>query len=219
MKAIFSIAVFLFAALTAGAQTFMKTTSEYNGQKYPSYIMEYDLPPSETEEVIKSELKKHGYNAVKSKGYLMYRNVRLDNLNQAIPQDVFFKIDRKSRKESDKTLVTLISAKPGEIPAGRVKGAKTVADISQSTGSEHFLNSFKEAVANASHDLAVRKQTDEVAKAEKKLEQLQKEQLKLEKKLKDLEGEIQTNLKDQEKQNEEILRQKDALEQIKKQVL
>ncbi len=216
MRTILALTTFLFVALATKAQTFMKTTAEYNGQKYPCYVMEYDLPPSATEEVIKSEMKKQGYNAVKSKGYLMYRNVRLDNLNNNAPQDVLFKIDRKSRKESDKSLVTLISAKPGEIPSGRVKGAKTVADITTSTGSEYFLNSFQDGIRVAAHDLAVSNQVNEVAKAEKKLEHLQKDQLKLEKKLKDIQDDLESNRKDQERQVEEIDKQKTILEEKKR---
>ncbi len=215
MRTILALIAFLFVAMTTKAQTFMKTTAEYNGQKYPCYVMEYDLPPDATEEVIKSEMKKQGYNAVKSKGYIMYRNVRLENLNNNTPQDVLFKIDRKSRKENDQTLVTLISAKPGEIPSGKVKGAKTVADITISTGSEYFLNSFQDAIRESGHNLAVSNQTNEVAKAEKKLEHLQKEQLKIEKKLKDIQDDLESNRKDQESQVEEINKQKRILEEKK----
>lgn len=216
MRSILTLTAFLFVALTTKAQTFMKTTAEYNGQKYPCYVMEYALNPDATEDVIKNEMKKQGYTASKSKGYLVYRNVRLANLNNNAPQDVFFKIDRKSRKEGDKTLVTLISAKPGEIPEGKVKGAKTVADISTSTDSELFLTGFQGGVQESSHNLAVKNQTDELAKAEKKMEQLQKDQVKLEKKIKDLQDDLQSNLKDQEKQTEEIAKQKTILEQTKK---
>lgn len=215
MKSIFTLAAFLVVALTTRAQSFMKTTAEYNGQKYPCYTMEYDLPPNATEEVIKNELNKQGYNPVKSKGYLMYRNVRLENFNNNSPQDILFKIERKSRKESDKTLVTLISAKPGEIPSGKVKGAKIVADITTSTGSERFLNSFQDGMQEAAHNLAVSTQENEVAKAEKKLEQLQKEQAKLEKKLKDIQEDLEANKKEQEQQTEEIEKQKKILEEKK----
>lgn len=215
MRSILILTAFLFVAMTTKAQTFMKTTAEYNGQKYPCYVMEYDLPPGATEDVIKNELKKQGYNASKSKGYLVYRNVRLEKLNNNSPQDIFFKIDRKSRKEGDKTLVTLIAAKPGEIPEGKVKGAKTVADISASTGSELFLNSFRDGIRESAHNLAVKNQTDDVAKAEKKLEQLQKDQVKLEKKLKEIQDDLEANIKDQENQTEEIAKQKEILEQTK----
>lgn len=215
MRLILTLTAFVFVVLTTKAQTFLKTTAEYNGQKYPCYVMEYNLPPGATEDVITSEMNKQGYNASKSKGYLVYRNVRLEKLNNNSPQDVLFKIERKSRKEDDKTLVTLISAKPGEIPEGKVNGAKTVADISTSTDSELFLASFQGGVQESSHHLAVKNQTDEVTKAEKKMEQLQKDQVKLEKKIKDLQDDLQSNLKDQEKQTEEITKQKSILEQKK----
>ena len=177
--------------------------------------MEYDLPPDATEEVIKKELKKQGYNAVKSKGYLMYRNVRLENLGYNTPLDVLFKIERKSRKEGDQTVVTLISAKPGEISSERIKGTKAVADITPATESEYFLNSFLDGIREAAHNLAVTNQSNEVAKVEKKLESLQKEQIKLEKKLNDIRNDLDTNRKEQENLTEAINKQKTILEETK----
>ena len=215
MKYFLTLAISFLFVFTSKAQSFMKTTAEYNGQKYPCYVMEYNLPPDATENVIKNQLKKQGYNPSKSKGYLVYRNVRLEALDDNSPQDVFFKIDRKSRKESEKSVVTLITARPGEVPEGKVKGAKMVADITTSAGSESFLESFQDGVQESAHNLAVDNQVNEVAKAEKKLENLQKEQVKLEKKLKDLQDEMTTNKKDQEKQTDLIARQKTLLEKIK----
>ncbi|HSV11026.1 MAG TPA: hypothetical protein VLI68_09670 [Hanamia sp.] len=77
MKHIFTFLFSLFITGFAFAQTPMQTTVEYNGQKYPCYLVEYNLPPDETENVIKNKLKSEGYNAEKSKGFLVYRNVRL----------------------------------------------------------------------------------------------------------------------------------------------
>ena len=215
MKYFLTLTISFLFIFSSKAQSFMKTTADYNGQKYPCYVMEYNLPPDATENVIKNQLKKQGYNPSKSKGFLVYRNVRLEALNDNSPQDVLFKIERKSRKESDKSLVTLISAKPGEIPEGKVKGAKIVADITTSAGSERFLNSFQEGVQESAHNLAVDNQVSEVAKAEKKMESLQKEQVKLEKKIKDLQDDLASNKKDQEKQAELIAQQKNILEKIK----
>ena len=44
MKQLFSLAIFLLVAGVVSAQVPMKTTAEYNGQKYPCYIIEYNLP-------------------------------------------------------------------------------------------------------------------------------------------------------------------------------
>lgn len=213
MKYLFTLTVFLFVSVLALAQAPMKTTVEYNGQKYSCYIIEYNLPSDEAEDVIKNKLKSEGYNASKSKGFLVYRNVRFKDLNTGEPQDVFFKIDRKSRKEKDKSLVTMIAAKAGEIPEDKVKGAKIVADITTPENSVDFLNSFQGSVDLQAYNLAVAAQTDEVAKAEKKLKSLQDAQVKLEKKIKDYQDDLEVNKKDQEKQTDEIAKQKALLDE------
>ena len=195
----------------------MKTTVEYNGQKYPCYITEYNLPPDDMENVIKEKLKLEGYNPAKSKGFLVYRNVRLRDLNSDEPQDVFFKVERKSRKENDQSLVTMITSKAGEISENKVKGAKTVADIESSSNSVSFLSSFQGNVDIQAHNLAVSAQTDEVAKAEKKLKNLEDAQVKLEKKIKESQNDLEVNKKDQQQQTYEIAKQKAVLDQLKTQ--
>ncbi|MDP4283131.1 MAG: hypothetical protein Q8891_01815 [Bacteroidota bacterium] len=215
MKYLISLLFSLLFTSLAFAQEPMKTTAEYNGQKYPCYIVEYNLPPDETENVIKEKLRAEGYNSDKSKGFILYRNVRLKDLNNDEAQDVLFKIDRKSRKEKDKSIVTMITAKAGEIPEEKVKGAKIVADITTSENSVSFLNSFQNNINLQAHTLAVNAQTDEVAKAEKKLENLQKDQTKLEKKIKDYQNDLEVNKKDQQTQTDEIAKQKALLDKLK----
>jgi hypothetical protein len=213
MKSVFTL---IFSLLISGfvfAQAPMPTTAEYNGQKYPCYIMEYNLPPDETTDVIVNKLKSEGYNAAKSKGYLVYRNARLKDLNSDEPQDVLFKVERKSRKEKDKSIVTMITAKAGVIPEDKVKGAKTVAAIEPSANSVTFLNSFQSNINQSAYNLAVSNQQDVVDKAEKKLKNLKDDQSKLEKKIKDLQEDLAKNKKDQQNQADEIAKQKTILEQ------
>lgn len=213
MKYIFTLIVFLLITGFAFAQAPMKTTAEYNGQKYPCYITEYNLPTNETENVIKNKLRSEGYNSGKSKGYLIYRNVKLKDLDPDEAQDILFKIERKSRKEKDKSLVTMITAKAGLIPEDKVKGAKMVADIEPSPNSIDFINSFQSGIDQQSYNLAVATQEDVVAKAEKKLKNLQDAQVKLEKKIKDYQSDLEVNKKDQQTQTDEIAKQKALLEE------
>ncbi|MEO8960750.1 MAG: hypothetical protein ABI325_02650 [Ginsengibacter sp.] len=205
----------LISVSFAKAQTPMKTTAEYNGQKYPCYIVEYNLPPDETENVIKEKLRAQGYNPSKSKGYLVYRNVKLNDLDNQNAQDVLFNIERKSRKEKDKSIMTMITAKAGLIPEDKVKGTKMVADIEPSPNSVSFINSFQSGISAQAYQLAVTAQEDEVAKAEKKLKSLQDDQIKLEKKIKDYQSDLEVNKKDQDKQVDEIANQKSILEKKK----
>lgn len=128
---------------------------------------------------------------------------------------MFIKVERKSRKEKDQSLVTMITAKAGQVPEDKVKGAKTVADVESSDNSILFLNSFQNNVNVKSHNLAIDAQTEEVAKAEKKLKSLQDAQVKLEKKIKDYQDDLNSNKKDQQQQTDEIAKQKAALDQLK----
>lgn len=213
MKYLLTLIGILFFSGFVFAQEPMKSTVEYNGQKYPCYVVEFNLPPDNTENIIKNKLKEEGYTADKSKGFLVYRNVKLKNLDPIDPQDVLLKIERKSRKEKDQSLVTIITAKPGEIPEDKVKGAKTVADVTMSPNSVSFLNSFQGDFNLKAYDLAVAAQTDEVAKAEKKLDDLRKDQSKIEKKIKDYQDDLAVNKKNQDKQVEEITKQKKLLQE------
>ena len=216
MKYFISVFLSLFISVSfVNAQSPMKTTAEYNGQKYPCYLIEYNLPPEEAENVIKEKLRAQGYNASKSKGYLVYRNVKLNDLDSDNAQDILFNVERKSRKEKDKSIVTMITAKAGLIPEDKVKGSKMVADIEPSSNSVSFINSFQSAVDLQAYQLAVSTQEDEVAKAEKKLKNLQDDQIKLEKKIKDYQSDLEVNKKDQEKQVDEIANQKSILEKKK----
>jgi hypothetical protein len=216
MKYFINLLLSLFISVSfVNAQSPMKTTTEYNGQKYPCYLIEYNLPPEEAENVIKEKLRAQGYNASKSKGYLVYRNVKLNDLDSDNAQDILFNVERKSRKEKDKSIVTMITAKAGLIPEDKVKGSKMVADIEPSSNSVSFINSFQSAVDLQAYQLAVSTQEDEVAKAEKKLKNLQDDQIKLEKKIKDYQSDLEVNKKDQEKQVDEIANQKSILEKKK----
>ncbi len=213
MRYLFTLISILFFSGFAFAQEPMKSNVEYNGQKYPCYVLEFNLPPDNTEDIIKNKLKSEGYSAEKSKGFLVYRNVKLKNLDPVDAQDVFIKVERKSRKEKDQSLVTIITAKPGEVPDGKVKGSKIVADVTMSPSTISFMNSFQGDFNLEAYNLAVAAQTDEVAKAEKKLDDLRKEQSKIEKKIKDYQDDLSVNKKDQEKQVDEIAKQKKLLEE------
>lgn len=215
MKHIFSLLFSLLITAFAFAQSPMQTTVEYNGQKYPCYITEYNLPPDETQNVIQQKLKSQGYNPDKSKGFLVYRNVRLKDLNSDEAQDVFFKIERKSRKEKDKSLVTMIATKSGLIPEGKIKGAAAIANVESAVNSVSFMKSFQSAMDLQQYNLEVAAQEDQVASAEKKLKSLKDDQVKLEKKIKDYQSDLEQNKKDQVKQTNEIATQKNLLDQKK----
>lgn len=217
MKQVFTLFIGIFISLFASAQDVQSGTLKYNGANYPCDVIEYNLPPDETEKIIKDRMKSLGYTPEKGKGLLVYRNVTIGDLSFGQPQDLIFSVDRKDRKHSDISVVSLITAKAGEIPTDKVKGAgKSIASITTSPSASAFLNSFQSQVNNQAYNLSVIAKSDEIKKAEKKLDDLKKDQTKLEKKIKDLQSDLQSNLKDQDTQSSQIDALKKQLDEMKK---
>lgn len=216
MRKILLFTTLLFSGLFGFAQNNTNTaTLEYNGAKYPCETIEYNIPPGDMETIIKDKMRASGYNPEKGKSFLVYRSVKLNDLDAGQPHDLIFKVDNKSRKEKGISIVYLVTARPGEIPAEKVKGSKGVALVSPSAGAASLLESYQAAVAQQAHNLAVLDQADAIAKAQNKLAKMRKEQSKLEKKIKDYQSDLAANQKSQEKQVAEIEAMKKAMEELK----
>lgn len=217
MRYIFTTFIFFLSSSWAISQSSVRSgTLDYNGAKYPCEIIEYPLPPGDAETVIKDQMREKGYNQEKGRNFIVYRNVKINDLNSNESHDLVFKVERKSRKESDISLVSLVTANPGEIPNERVKGGgKGIAVITTSSAAGAFLESFQPAVTLQAFNLSVLAKSDEVSKAEKKLDNLKKDQAKLERKIKDLQADLQSNTKSQESQSVEIESLKKALDDLK----
>lgn len=216
MKSFVFILFAFFACSFSFGQSSQSGTVEYNGAKYPADVIDFNIPPSDAENIIKDRMKSMGFTPEKSRGFLVYRNVTMSDLSFGQPYDLIFKVDKKSRKQSDESVVSLITAKTGEIPTEKVKGAgKTLAAITPASSAGSFLQSFNDKVQNQAHNLSVAAKADEVRKAEKDLDKLKKDQDKLQKKINDLQNDLKTNLKDQETQTATLDALRKQLESLK----
>lgn len=216
MKLTFTFLLTVLSFSLVFAQKSIPGTLSYNGANYPADQIEYNLPPAEAEKIIRDRMKSMGFTPERGKGYIVYRNVTMRDLSFGEPKDIIFKVDRKSKRESGASVISLITAKPGEIPTGKVKGAgKALSNITTASSAGSFLESFQDQMSNQAHNLSVLSKSDEIKKAEKRLENLQKDQSKIEKKIKDLESDLQSNLKNQEKQSAEIEALKKQLDVLK----
>lgn len=212
---VFTLIAFLICSFTM-AQGTQSGTLQYNGANYPADVINFNIPPSDAENIIKDRMKSMGFTPEKGKGFLVYRNVTMSDLSFGQPVDLVFKVDKPSRKQSDASVVTLITAKAGEIPTEKVKGAgKTLATITPAASAGSFLQSFNEKVQSQAHNLAVTAKADDIRKAEKDLDNLKKDQSKLEKKIADLQSDLKSNLKDQETQASTLDALKKQLEDLK----
>lgn len=217
MKHLITLLVALFSCTFVFAQNYAGTgTLKYNGVTYPSTQIDYNLPPDEAEKVIKDQMKTMGLTPEKEKGYIVYRNVDVQRLNSNGPVDLIFKVDRKGSKKDPSSVVSLVTAKPGEISTEKVKGAgKEVAEISSSSSAGAFLESFQGEINNQAHVLSVQAKQKEMDDAVKEFDKMKKDQDKMQKRLEKLQSDIQDNQKAQESQNSKIQQLRTELEALK----
>jgi peptidoglycan hydrolase CwlO-like protein len=122
--------------------------------------------------------------------------------------DYIIKVDQKSKKEKDESIVYLIINKDGENAMPKFDAA----DIEQAKA---FLNNLEPDVVAAGLELQIKDQEDVVSKAEKKLRGLKDDKEDMEKKIKKLQDDIQKNLKDQDNTQKDIENQRQELENLK----
>ena len=142
-------------------------------------------------------------------GFYVFKGISLPSLN-GFRVDLYFDVKRKSRKESDKSVMSLLVTKDG----GTFISAET--DLNTFNAASDFLNGFLSETEVYKHNLDINKQEDAVKAAEKKLENLKDDEKKLNKKILDTQRDLEDNIKTQGKQVQEIENQKLKLEELKK---
>lgn len=166
-----------------------------------------------TKEVVESSIKDYmalkGVKGDKAKGFTVYRNVKLEKGDNEL-HDLHFKVETKSRKESNISLVYLLVGRPGENV-----GARTSDDRHKIAEAKDFLNEMLPAVDSYDLEVKIKEQEDFVKKNDKKLAGYLSEQQDLEKKIADLQKKLEENKVNQQKQTEESDKQKTVLEAMK----
>lgn len=174
-----------------------------------SAVVELPYPTEVVEEAIRKQFALSGIKPDKSNGFQVFRGVRLDDSDDEL-NDLYFKVERKSKKEKNVSVVNLIVAKRGHDIA-----AKGADNAYEGTGGITFLNKIIPSVESHNLQVDTEKQDEVVRKAEKKLEELKDEQADIEKKIKKMQEKLEENLRNQEKQAEEIIAQKKAQDALK----
>lgn len=176
---------------------------DYNKTSQPAIIGEYNYPEATVEKSLKDKLELLGYKVKSSKGYLIISNAVIASISGK-PMEYVFKIDRKSKKEKDITLVSVIM---------NDNNTNTISD--NSSGVKSFLTDLTPAIDAVHTDNMVNDQYDLVTKSQKKLKNLQDDQSSMEKKIRNLEDDIKKNAKEQENLQKEIIKQQEILEAFK----
>src|SRR5260221_4736744 len=95
-------------------------STEYNKKTQAAFVIEYHYSPEATENAILQKMEKMGNKGKeekglfnKDKGFLVYKNAFITDISTG-RMDYIIKVDQKSKKEKDESIVYLIINKDGE---------------------------------------------------------------------------------------------------------
>ena len=176
---------------------------QYDKKKQQAIAIDFVFQPQAVENAIVQKLAKMGYKPKeekgilnRDKGFLVFKNIFITDI-MSDRMDYLIKVERKSRKEADESIMYLVMLKDD-------KNAMGMMDAGDVGRAKSFLNNLLPEVEAADLELQIIAQQEVVAKAEKKLRDLKEEQTSLERKIAD-------NKSGQESTQKDIESQKQAL--------
>lgn len=178
-----------------------------DGQK-PAIVNEFSYPENTVSKAIRDKMEKLGYKGKDSKGFTMYKSVSLPEIGSEM-YDVYFKIDRKSRKEKDMTAVTMLVSRGNENYITEATDSQTI------NNAKSFLDNLIPNVQAFDLEQQIKEQEDVVNRADKKYKSLLNDADDLQKRKRKIEQQIEDNFKDQKNQQSEVEKQKQIFETLK----
>ena len=143
----------------------------------------------------------------KDKGFRVYKETTVGEISPN-KYDYAINIERKSHKEADETVVSLVIFKD-DVNALSKLSKEELEKV------KSFLNNLLPEVEASNLELLIGAQILTVEKADNKLKTLEDDRIQLESKMKKLQEELEKNIKDQEIQKKEIENQNRSLDALK----
>ena len=200
------ICAFAFcSALTAQSRT---ATVEYQKINRQGVVAEIPFPEKTIRDAIDNKMEQMGYKGKDSKGFTVYKGVRMPELGND-SYDLYFTADRKSRKEKENSTLTLMISKGFDAFVSDSSDARVMSNA------KNYLDTIKNMIAAYDLEQQIVVQEDAVKKADKKYNNLIDDGASLEKKKKNIEKDIEDNKKNQASQQAEIENQKQILETLR----
>lgn len=194
-------AVTMYGQAQSGSVAFQRSAHE-------AAILELPYSVDLVNAALNDHLSRKGKSKVEDiKGFTTYRNtqpMQADSVNA----DLYFKVERKSRKEKESSVVSLLLRKPGENSASgnishlNMEEAKT------------YLNDLMPAFVAFDLEVMIKEQNNTLIEAESNLKGTVDENEQLHKKIKDLEQDLEKNARAQQQQLENINYQKQKLAEL-----
>ncbi|HEY5966873.1 MAG TPA: hypothetical protein VIU35_02795 [Chitinophagaceae bacterium] len=212
MRKFFFSVIFLPVYFLSNAQA-KEGTIEYKKKKQECFFINYNFPPEAVENALIGKLSRMGYKGReekgmfnKDKGFNIYKEATLTDISPG-KYDYVVNIERKSKKESDETVVHLLIFN-NDI------NALPLLSKEETRKAKSFLEDLTPEVEEAHTDILIAAQLGVITNAEKKMKQLQTDSVELQKKIVKLQEEMLINSKAQEAQVAEVANQKKILEAI-----
>lgn len=193
--------------LSAPAQS---ETTTVNYLKVEREAVANETPFSEKTimKAIDNKMEQLGYKGKDTKGFTVYKAVKLAELGNG-EYDLYFMAERKSRRNKDNSTLTLLISK------GTDNFVTVKNDAALVANAKKYLENILTVVAVYDLEMQINDQQDAVNKADKKYNNLIDEGQGLEKKRISIEKDIENNKKDQANQLTDIDKQKQLLETLK----
>ena len=204
MKNLFLLASLVtILSFVSSAQAY-EDNVQYDKQKQPAIAINYNYPAQAVENAFVEKMAKLGFKAKeekgllnKDKGFIVIKNAYITEISPD-RMDYIIRVERKSRKENDESVMYMIIMKDGE-------NAMIKMEAENIGKTKLFLNNMLPDIEAAQLEMQIKDQEEVVARTEKKLKDLKDDQSSLEKKL-------QQNKEDQASTQKDIEAQKQALE-------
>ena len=205
----FLIAAFITFLSVAGFAQARYTTTDYQKISRPAVAAEIPFPEKTVSNAIEDKFTKMGFKSKDSKGFMVFSGVRMQELGSE-SYDLYFNIDRVSRKDKGNTTVIMMISK------GYDNFVSDSSDATVIAGAKQYLSTtLRDIVAAYDLELQIADQEDAVKKAEKKYNGLVDDGTDLQKKKRKIEEQIVDNTNNQASQKTEIERQRQVLDTLK----
>jgi hypothetical protein len=203
--------MFLFLLLLPASLLFAQAQEgmvTYQRNQQPAAVIQLPYSPDVVNDAMDDYLSKKGSKSDQLKGFKTFRNTRL-SVDDTVYADLYFKVNRMSRDEKDKTTVYLLVGMPNEGIAQRNPSASITVEQAK-----EILNQLAPAIETFNLERMIKEQNDVVIKEEGRYKNLVKEGGDLNERRSDIEKKIIANRHDQEKQDTEVNKQKQVLAQL-----
>lgn len=176
--------------------------------RHDAAVLELPYTPDMVNAALNDYLSKKGKSKVEDvKGFTTYRNTQ-PLAEDSVNADLYFKVERKSRKDKDASIVSLLLRKPMD--------NTTTANVHHLDMEEAktYLNNLMPTFVAYELEESIKEQNKSLIEAESKLKGMQRDNDDLKDKIKGLEKDLENNTQKQQAQTEAINHQKQKLAEL-----